>query len=410
MPAPTPTMRRWRDGLLAGLAAVAVLVGVGATPARAAEQWTLTPSPLNNAGQVNAGTALTITAQAPSCVPGPATVWLADAVSLRWHKVTTVKLGSSCRFEASLPRGLRTTDYRMALTRGADQPGTSSAGRWVRSVSRITIGLPTTMGVDATPTMTINVGPQAAGRLLEVQASTAAGTPVIARSRVGANGAFSTPFTHRAGQSGSLRLRVVVHLGSGRTHMSGWVTYQRSAPTINARIRATTSADVAKTYRSGCPVGPSGLRTIEMNHWNYQGQVQRGTLIVRANLTSRVLAAFTEAFNKKWPIKSLASPNLYGGDDVKMMAAGLTSAFNCRPVVGNPYAQSPHSYGIAVDINPLENPYLAPNGRWYPSSTYASHRPTSVTGLMGDNSSMVVAMKRQGFEWYKGWDWHHFQV
>ncbi|MFV0430133.1 MAG: M15 family metallopeptidase, partial [Arachnia sp.] len=77
-------------------------------------------------------------------------------------------------------------------------------------------------------------------------------------------------------------------------------------------------------------------------------------------------------------------------------------------VVGNPYRMSPHSYGRSIDINQRENPYRV-NGVWYPTATYGTWRPAGVTGMLYASGPMVRALTSRGFEWYSGWDWHHFQ-
>lgn len=195
----------------------------------------------------------------------------------------------------------------------------------------------------------------------------------------------------------------------------GWVwsptrTVNRT-PGLKVVVRPTTSADVAKTYRAGCPVGPGGLHTIQMNYLGYDGRMHRGEMVVRKDLSDNVVAAFSRGTTTgRFPIRSMKNPNVWNGDDVKMMAAGNTSAFNCRRVTGNPYAMSPHAYGKAIDVNTIENPYRDPNGRWYPSSTYATSRPAGVKGLLLPSSGLVVGLRGQGYEWFTGWDWQHFEA
>ena len=69
------------------------------------------------------------------------------------------------------------------------------------------------------------------------------------------------------------------------------------------------------------------------------------------------------------------NPNVYGGNDPRQMAADNTSGFNCRKVVGNPYKMSPHSYGIALDVNTVQNPYRDDRGKWWPQQRQVLHRP-----------------------------------
>ena len=83
---------------------------------------------------------------------------------------------------------------------------------------------------------------------------------------------------------------------------------------------------------------------------------------------------FQSGFNARFPLKKVHPTDLYytGGkrspsrSDMAAMRDGNTSAFNCRPVTGNPYRQSQHSYGNAIDINTFENPYVT-GSRVYPA-------------------------------------------
>lgn len=223
------------------------------------------------------------------------------------------------------------------------------------------------------------------------------------------DGTYSLPFRFQPGTLKSFSLRVRTFAPDG-THVTSATTTLKRTLILNASVTATTSADVAKTYRAGCPVGPAQLHTVRMNYLGYDGKVKRGILIVRKDLSPEVVNGFTRGtVTGKFPIKRMDNPNVWGGNDVTMMAAGNTSAFNCRQVTGNPYRMSPHSYGKAIDINTIENPYLAPDGKWYPSSTYASYRPESVKGLLTSSSALTVGLKGQGYSWFSGWDWQHFE-
>ncbi len=180
-------------------------------------------------------------------------------------------------------------------------------------------------------------------------------------------------------------------------------------PTPETVITQTTPSEVGVTYRRGCPVGPRNLKTIRINQWGMDGQIHRGEIIVRADLANKVADSFEKVFDARFPVEQMRNPTVWGGSDEKMMAANNTSAFNCRRVVGNPTALSPHSYGKAIDFNPVQNPYRDPQGKWWPSAKYSTNRSASVPGLHTDNSASVKAFKGNGFRWFKGWDWHHFE-
>jgi hypothetical protein len=110
----------------------------------------------------------------------------------------------------------------------------------------------------------------------------------------------------------------------------------------------------------------------------------------------------------------MANPNAYGGNDPKQMAADNSSAFNCRRVVGNPYRMSPHSYGIAIDVNPRQNPYRDVTGKWWPSNgkEFIDRTPRRL-GMLSSKSTLVRVLGSDGFfwggRWYPGRDYQHFQ-
>ena len=120
------------------------------------------------------------------------------------------------------------------------------------------------------------------------------------------------------------------------------------------------------SYRAGCPVPPSGLRRITINRFTYGHVVARGSLVVRAGAVPDLLRVFKASFASRFPVRSMKPTDAFyaGGrrtptqSDVAAMKADNTSAFNCRPVTGNPYRVSQHSYGNAIDINTVRNPYV----------------------------------------------------
>ena len=99
--------------------------------------------------------------------------------------------------------------------------------------------------------------------------------------------------------------------------------------------------------------------------------------------------------------------------DKAAMRAGNTSAFNCRPVTGNPYRISQHSYGHAIDINTVENPYVT-SSRVYPagSQTYLNRRNVR-KGMIVSSGVIARAMRVEGWPWGARWshpDYQHFSA
>ena len=145
-----------------------------------------------------------------------------------------------------------------------------------------------------------------------------------------------------------------------------------------------SASDVRWSYRSGCPVAPSGLRRITMNRFTYGRVVARGSLVVHASAVPALLKVFKASFAARFPVRSMKPVDAFyaGGrrtptqSDVAAMKADNTSAFNCRPVTGNPYRVSQHSYGNAIDINTVRNPYVV-GSRVYPGFARTVPQPVA---------------------------------
>jgi hypothetical protein len=151
-----------------------------------------------------------------------------------------------------------------------------------------------------------------------------------------------------------------------------------------------------------------------MNFYGRDSVMHRGVLIVRSNLTTKIIRGFRKALDHRYPVAKMNNPNLYGGNDPKQMTANNTSGFNCRKVVGNPYAQSPHSYGIAIDVNTVQNPYRDGHGKWWPKNgrPYIDRTPRR-KGMLTKNSYLTKSLKADHFFWggrgSPGKDYQHFE-
>ncbi len=243
------------------------------------------------------------------------------------------------------------------------------------------------------------------GRVVRTQAYVKGVWRNVSKATSDAKGRFAIDLTHDRKKAGKVTYRVRVDSSVGKYYSSSFTLKRRG---WESSIRKTKASEVKYTYKKGCSIGPSKLSTITMTYRDYDGNIRDGVLIVRNTVAKDVEAAFKEAFDKGFRIAQMRNPDVWKANDVKMMAANNTSAYNCRKVTGNKKRMSPHSAGKSIDINPVQNPYRA-GGKWYPHATYATERPTGVTGLLHGRSPMVKALKKRGFRWFSGWDWHHFQ-
>jgi hypothetical protein len=194
-----------------------------------------------------------------------------------------------------------------------------------------------------------------------------------------------------------------------------------SAPTTTAPPRFVGSvapvdaAQVAATWRPGCPVGPAQLRMLTMSYWGFDGQSHTGTMIVNSAVTSAVLQVFGQLFAEHFPIHEMQPEDAYGGQDPRSMAADNTSGFNCRVAVApGPPSWSVHAFGEAIDVNPVENPYLE-GGQVQPAAGAAfTDRADVRPGMAVPGGPLVHAFASVGWQWGGRWtaspDYQHFSA
>ncbi|HET7329099.1 MAG TPA: M15 family metallopeptidase [Nocardioidaceae bacterium] len=172
---------------------------------------------------------------------------------------------------------------------------------------------------------------------------------------------------------------------------------------------------VGRSWHRGCPVGRGSLRLVRMNYWGFDGYRHRGEIVVHRRITGPTVGVFRDLYRGRFPVRAMHrvdrfgwSARLRGANDYRSMKADNTSGFNCRRVVGNPGAVSPHSYGTAIDINPWENPYVSRRGvvpnRWW------LHRSHPRVAWRSYSHPVVRAFTRHGFSWGGAYsDFHHFE-
>jgi D-alanyl-D-alanine carboxypeptidase len=173
------------------------------------------------------------------------------------------------------------------------------------------------------------------------------------------------------------------------------------------RIDAETRARMSGvSWHPGCPVGFAGLRLLRVSHWGFDGRVHRGRLVVNRDAARGMLAVMRSLYRQRFPIRRMRLVDAYGADDHRSMAADNTSAFNCRFVAGRPGVWSEHAYGRAIDVNPIENPYVTDSGYVSPpaGAPYAS-RSRHSKGMIHRDGAVVAAFAAIGWEWAGNWAW-----
>ncbi len=182
-----------------------------------------------------------------------------------------------------------------------------------------------------------------------------------------------------------------------------------------AQIDGATRDRIQHSWRPGCPVPLEDLRLLTVAHWGFDGREHRGELVVHADAADGLGGVFRSLFDARYPIERMELVDVYGADDDASMAANNSSGFNCRPVTGNPGVWSEHSFGRAIDLNPVQNPYVTSAGAVLPPSGEAYvDRSRSSPGMIHADDAVVRAFAAIGWAWGGDWtspkDYQHFSA
>ncbi len=195
------------------------------------------------------------------------------------------------------------------------------------------------------------------------------------------------------------------------------VTAAAAAPPFRGEVKKISPRIQKKmvSWHKGCPVPIRRLRLLAFDHWGFEKQltVHRGRLIIHQAEARDVLGVMRVLYRKRFKMKKVWLVDAYGASDDRSMNADNTSAFNCRFVSGtNRWSQ--HAYGKAIDINPVENPYVdgshvsPEKGRRY------ADRSRRARGMIHADDKVVRAFKAIGWGWGGYWsgakDYQHFSA
>ncbi len=165
---------------------------------------------------------------------------------------------------------------------------------------------------------------------------------------------------------------------------------------------ARRHAMTPSVWRRGCPVKLRQLRLVRVSHWDFTGGVSRGRLVVHRDAAPAVVEMMSGLFELEFPIRRMVPIRRYGGDDFDSIEADNTSAFNCRRATGS-RNWSRHAYGRAIDINPLENPYVNRGRTVHAASRKFLDRRSARPGMLVEGSPEVAVVDAAGWEWGGRW-------
>ena len=171
-------------------------------------------------------------------------------------------------------------------------------------------------------------------------------------------------------------------------------------------------------WHAGCPVPLAKLRLLTVKHWGFDGKSHTGQVIVNQDAAAPLTTVFAKLYELKFRIRHLTLSDLYGPTESQPSDGDVSGSFYCRNAVASPCSKSTttthwsnHAYGLALDLNPRENPYVGcGRTRSAARSPYLDRkriRPGMVT------PAVVAAFRSVGWGWGGSWtgntkDYMHF--
>jgi hypothetical protein len=194
-------------------------------------------------------------------------------------------------------------------------------------------------------------------------------------------------------------------------------TFQSSTRPLPASVRAELRH---AAWHPGCPVPLSGLRMLAVSYRGFDGHTYSGQLVVNQAAAAPLARVFRQLYFLRFPIRHMSLADAYGPARLRPADGDVSASFECRQAVPSPCVGgrgtgtwSEHAFGEAVDLNPVENPYVGCGQTRDPASrpyfNRSRHRPGMVT------PAVVRAFRSVGWGWGGSWagatkDYMHFSA
>ena len=211
--------------------------------------------------------------------------------------------------------------------------------------------------------------------------------------------------------------------------MPGAFSLAATALTLTAAFQSSIAplpADVrsqirhAGAWQRGCPVALSDLRVLTVTHRDFRGRSQTGQLVVNKSVAQPLQRVFRRLYRLHFPIRHLQLDDAYGPASKRPRDGDVSGSFECRRAAASPCTSatttkswSNHAYGFAVDLNPVENPYVGCGQSRDPSAQRYRDRSRHRRGMV--TRQVVAAFASVGWGWGGSWtgntkDYMHFST
>lgn len=164
------------------------------------------------------------------------------------------------------------------------------------------------------------------------------------------------------------------------------------------KISPALLARMKHTWNPESPVPLDDLRYLQVSFYDFDGNVQQGELVVHVQVVNDLMYIFEKLFEAKFPIHSMKLVDEFGGSDDVSMSANNSSAFYARRVERT-QRWSNHASGLAIDVNPLINPYSKGDFFCPKEGERYLDRSALVPGMITKDSLIYQLFRERGWEW-----------
>ena len=165
------------------------------------------------------------------------------------------------------------------------------------------------------------------------------------------------------------------------------------------------------SWEPGCPVGLRDLRYLTVTFWGFDRTPHAGELIVHADHVRGVLGVFRRLYDARFPIEQLTLPTSAERDPTPSGDGNGTGSMVCRATTGGT-SYSAHAYGLALDLNPFQNPYQSGDLVIPELASAYLDRSWLRPGMITPDGLVVRAFAEIGWSWGGDWqslkDYQHF--
>ena len=185
--------------------------------------------------------------------------------------------------------------------------------------------------------------------------------------------------------------------------------FRGTVSVIDASMRARMTG---RSWHPGCPVSIGQLRLLTLAYRSFDNRSHTGRLVVNADVAGAVVSVFHRLYDARFPIRRMQPVDDYGGSDFRSIEADNTSSFNCRAATGSTH-WSEHAYGHAIDVDPIENPYVDGGRTSHAASLSYLDRSKLHRGMV--TPAVVQAFRSISWGWGGAWtgstrDYMHFSA